>query len=60
MNQKNHWTQTMKNLITNPLTRAAIAGAAVWLSSVFVTHGQNKLEDLKQRVIACSDYRAIK
>jgi hypothetical protein len=42
----------MKNLITNPLTRAAIAGAAVWLASVFMSHGQNKPDDLKQRILA--------
>jgi hypothetical protein len=42
----------MKNLITNPLTRAAIAGAAVWLASVFMAHGQNKTDDLKQRIVA--------
>jgi hypothetical protein len=50
----------MKNLITNPFTRAAIAGVAVWLASVFMAHGQNKPNDLKQRVITCSDYRAVK
>jgi hypothetical protein len=49
----NHYsTQAMKNLITNPLTRAAIAGAAVWLASVFLAHGQNKPDDLKQRILA--------
>jgi len=42
----------MKNLITNPLTRAAIAGVAVWLASVFMAHGQNKPDDLKQRILA--------
>jgi hypothetical protein len=42
----------MKNLIANPLTRAAIAGVAVWLASVFMSHGQNKPDDLKQRVLA--------
>ena len=42
----------MKNLITNPITRAAIAGAAVWLASVFMAHGQNKPDDLKQRILA--------
>jgi hypothetical protein len=42
----------MKNLISNPLTRAAIAGGAVWLASVFTTHGQNKPDDLKQRILA--------
>jgi hypothetical protein len=42
----------MKNLITNPLTRAAIAGIAVWLASVFIAHGQNKPDDLKQRILA--------
>jgi hypothetical protein len=45
-------TQIMKNLITNPLTRAAIAGAAVWLASVFMAHGQNKPDDLKQKILA--------
>ena len=47
-----HPTQTMKNLITNPVTRAAIAGVAVWLASVFIAHGQNKPDDLKQRILA--------
>jgi hypothetical protein len=47
-----HTTQTVKNLITNPLTRAAIAGVAVWLASVFMAHGQNKPDDLKQRILA--------
>jgi hypothetical protein len=42
----------MKNLITNPLTRAAIAGAAVWLTSVFMAPGQNKPEELKQRILS--------
>jgi len=42
----------MKNLITNPLTRAAIASAAVWLASVFMAHGQNNQDDLKHRVLA--------
>ena len=42
----------MKKLITNPLTRAAIAGVAVWLASVFMAHGQNKPDDLKQRILA--------
>lgn len=42
----------MTNLITNPLTRAAIAGIAVWLASVFMAHGQNKSDDLKQRILA--------
>jgi hypothetical protein len=41
----------MKHLITNPLTRAAIAGAAVWLAAVFMAHGQNKPDDLKQRIL---------
>jgi hypothetical protein len=44
--------ETMKNLITNPLTRAAIAGVVVWLASVFMSHGQNKPDDLKQRILA--------
>jgi hypothetical protein len=42
----------MKSLITNPITRAAIAGAAVWIASVFMAHGQNKPDDLKQRILA--------
>lgn len=42
----------MKNLIANPLTRAAIAGVAVWLASVFMAHGQDKPDDLKQRILA--------
>jgi hypothetical protein len=42
----------MKTLITNPLTRAAIAGVAVWLASVFMAHGQNRPDDLKQRILA--------
>ncbi len=42
----------MKNLIINPLTRAALAGAAVWLVSVFMAHGQNKPDELKQRILA--------
>jgi len=42
----------MKNLIANPLTRAAIAGVAVWLASVFIAHGQNKTDDLKQQILA--------
>jgi hypothetical protein len=42
----------MKHLITNPLTRAAIAGVAVWLASVFMAHGQTKPDDLKQRILA--------
>lgn len=42
----------MTNLITNPLTRAAIAGIAVWLASVFMAHGQNKPDELKQRILA--------
>jgi hypothetical protein len=42
----------VKNLITNPLTRAAIAGLAVWLVSVFMAHGQNKPDDLKPRILA--------
>lgn len=42
----------MKNLITNPLTRAAIATIVVWLASVFMSHGQNKPDDLKQRILA--------
>jgi hypothetical protein len=42
----------MKNLITNPITRAAIAGAAVWLASVFMAHAQNKPDDVKQRILS--------
>jgi hypothetical protein len=42
----------MKNLIINPLTRAAIAGGAVWVASVFMAHGQNKPDDVKQRILA--------
>lgn len=42
----------MKNLITNPITRAAIAGAAVWLVSVFLAHAQNKPDDLKQQILS--------
>ena len=42
----------MKHLITNPITRAAIAGVAVWLASVFMAHGQNKPDDLKQQILA--------
>jgi hypothetical protein len=44
--------KTMKNLITNPLSRAAIAGVAVWLASVFLAHGQGKPDDLKQQILA--------
>lgn len=42
----------MKSLIINPLTRAAIAGGAVWLASVFMAHGQSKPDDLKQKILA--------
>jgi hypothetical protein len=42
----------MKNLITNPITRAAIAGAAVCLASVFMAHAQNNPNDLKQRILS--------
>ena len=42
----------MKHLITNPLTRLAIASAAVWLASIFMAHGQNKPDDLKQRILS--------
>ncbi len=42
----------MKNLLTNPVTRAAIASAAVWLASVFMAHGQSKPDDLKERILA--------
>jgi hypothetical protein len=50
----------MKNIISNPLARMAIAGVAVWLASVFMALGQTKPDDLKQRVITYSDYRADK
>jgi hypothetical protein len=40
------------NLITNPLTRMAIAGLAVWLASVFIAQGENTPDDLKQRILA--------
>ena len=42
----------MKNLIANPFDRLAIAGVAVWLASVFMAHGQNKPDELKQRILA--------
>jgi hypothetical protein len=42
----------MKNLITNPITRAALAGAFVWLASLFIAHAETKTDDLKQRVLA--------
>ncbi|HVF70289.1 MAG TPA: hypothetical protein VM940_01660 [Chthoniobacterales bacterium] len=42
----------MKNLLANSLTRAAMAGVAVWLASIFVAHGQNKPDDLKQRILS--------
>ena len=42
----------MKNLITNPLSRAAIASVAVWLASVFMVHGQNNPNDLQRRILA--------
>jgi hypothetical protein len=41
----------MNNLIANPLTRAAIAGLAVWLASIFLAHGEDATNDLKQRVL---------
>jgi hypothetical protein len=51
--QRNHNPpHPMKHLITNPLIRAAIAGVAVWLASVFMAHGQNKPDELKQRILA--------
>ena len=42
----------MKNLITDLLARAVIAGAAVWLASLFMAHGQDKPDALKQRIVA--------
>jgi hypothetical protein len=42
----------MKNLIANPFARLAIAGVAVWLASVFTAQGQNKPDELKQRILA--------
>ena len=42
----------MKNLIINPVTRAAIAGLVVWLASHCITHAQGKPDDLKQRILA--------
>jgi hypothetical protein len=41
----------MKNLINNPLTRAAIAGVAVWLASICIG-AESKPDELKQRVLA--------
>jgi hypothetical protein len=41
----------MKNLITNPLTRAAIAGVAVWLASICIGSAESKPDELKQRVL---------
>jgi len=42
----------MTNLIINPITRAALAGGAVWLASIFTAHCQNKPDDVKQRILA--------
>jgi hypothetical protein len=42
----------MKNLITNPLTRAAIAGVAVWLASICIGNAESKPDELKQRILA--------
>lgn len=42
----------MNNLLANPFTRLAIAGVAVWLASVFLAHGQNKPDELRQRILA--------
>src|SRR3954466_13432753 len=42
----------MNNLIANPLTRAAIAGLAVWLASILMAHGEDATNDLKQRILA--------
>jgi hypothetical protein len=42
----------MKNLIINPVTRAAIAGLAVWLASHCIAIAQTKPDDLKQRILA--------
>jgi hypothetical protein len=42
----------MNNLIANPLTRAAIAGLAVWLASILMAHGEDGPNDVKQRVLA--------
>jgi hypothetical protein len=42
----------MNNLVTNPLTRIAIACGAVWLASIFMAHGETKPDDLKQRILA--------
>ena len=42
----------MNNLIANPLTRAAIAGLAVWLASILLAHGEDATNDLKQRILS--------
>jgi hypothetical protein len=44
-------TNTMKNLLINPLTRAIIAGVAVWLASICIGHAQTKPDELKQRIL---------
>jgi hypothetical protein len=41
----------MKNLIINPLSRAAIAGLLVWLASHCIANAQSKPDDLKQRIL---------
>lgn len=42
----------MKNLNTVSITRAAIAGVAVWFASSLMAYGQSKPDDLKQRILA--------
>jgi hypothetical protein len=42
----------MKNLIINPVTRAAIAVVAVWLASHCIANAQGKPDDVKQRILA--------
>jgi hypothetical protein len=42
----------MKNLTANPFIRLALAGIAVWIASIFMAHGQNKPDELKQRILA--------
>jgi len=42
----------MNNLIANPITRVAIASLAVWLASIFIAHGEDAANDVKQRVLA--------
>src|SRR5689334_11480662 len=43
---------TMNNLTANPFIRLALAGIAVWIASIFMAHGQNKPDELKQRILA--------